>query len=569
MRKLIERLKQTPRQTYIIIGILFLIMVFAFILRSYHMNYPTIGYHNMKEDHYLSLALNMRESGNYLRTTWFDCSGYFVNNYFGDSYQSCSANSDESPPAVWSLLLFFGIFGWKLWVARLFIILLAVLTIVPIYLIIKKLSHNDYLALLSAFIYAVLPLAIFFGRNIQMDAPSYFFSLFALYFFMEFIDTNTTKHFILGAVMFVLAAWYKPLSLFVLAALIFIIPWQTYKQYVTRARKYKIEIFVLLIAIILATIWPLYLAGAVMPAAKSLGAAGVDFSAAWFGKNGWVDITFSLFSAEYWQNYKPILFSYFADNYSWIGFWLMIIGFILFCLKYQSKISRFIFGYALGIALYIPLFAYKWNAHAYYQYPFLLFAALCIANVFFQAGMLLKSFTSHKLAKTLIQYLPLVGLLFLVAPFTESTARVFNTQFFGSDIAGTYINQHTNKGEIFLIERGIQSQVSWYAQRFYYALPDNETIIERLESERNLKYIVLTHSGVSTAQQKKSWQYIVDHYRIVQVGFIQTPQGPKIYHLVLEKGGTVDWDGLNGKPSRLITTYEFTSMKIPYYVIEP
>jgi 4-amino-4-deoxy-L-arabinose transferase-like glycosyltransferase len=547
-------------------AVLILIILLGAYLRFYHINYPSIGYHNMKEDHYLSLALNMKDSGNYFRTTWFDCNGNFINDYFGDPYQKCSGNWGETPPAVWTLMLFLMIFGWKLWAARLFIVLCAVLTVIPLYLIIKKLSNSEYYALLSSLIYAVLPLGVFFGRNIQMDAPSYFFSLLALYFLIKFVYDNKTKDFIIACVFVVLAAWFKPLSLLPVAAILFIIPWTTYKKYFTKILDYKIEIIVLIITIILVTIWPLYLSGAIMPDAKAAGQAGV--SGSWFGRSGWVDTTFSIFGSEYWANYKPIIFSYIADNYSWHGFWFMIVGFALFFLNYKSKISRFIFGYALAIILYISLFAYKWNAHAYYQYPFLLFAAMCIANVFFQAGMLLKSFFTNEKVRKIVQFIPLIALLLLVAPFKDSTDRVFNTQFFGTDIAGTYLNTHTTPSEIFLLEKGVQSQVSWTARRFYYGIPDDVELLKRVEKEKNLRYIALTDYGVTSVQQKKTWPYIMANYHIAQVGFIQTSEGPQIRHMILEKGGTYNLSTLNTRPVRLAETYELTYTTVPYYVIE-
>ena len=78
----------------------------------------------------------------------------------------------------------------------------------------------------------------------------------------------------------------------------------------------------------------------------------------------------------------------------------------------------------------------------------------------------------------------------------------------------------------------------------------------------------MTYSGVSTIQQKKSWQYISENYHIAQVGFVQTAQGPQVYHMVLERGGNFNTSSLSGKPAILAETYEMTYTKIPYYVIE-
>jgi hypothetical protein len=143
----------------------------------------------------------------------------------------------------------------------------------------------------------------------------------------------------------------------------------------------------------------------------------------------------------------------------------------------------------------------------------------------------------------------------------------FNTQFFGQDIAGEYINSHTKPGEIFLLERGIQHQVSWTARRFYYSIPDNVSVLQKVEKEKNLRYIVLTNYGISTAQQKGTWNYIQQNYHIAQAGFIETAQGPQVYHLVLEKGGTFNFTSLNNKQPVLAETYEMSNTKVPYYVV--
>ncbi|HBI30045.1 MAG TPA: hypothetical protein DDY54_10435, partial [Deltaproteobacteria bacterium] len=42
---------------------LIVILVFGAYLRSYHINYPSIGYHNMKENEYLSMALHYFNNG--------------------------------------------------------------------------------------------------------------------------------------------------------------------------------------------------------------------------------------------------------------------------------------------------------------------------------------------------------------------------------------------------------------------------------------------------------------------------------------------------------------------------
>jgi len=545
--------KISINKKYVIWISLVLIIALGIYLRSYHINYPTIGYHNMKEDEFLSFAVNMHDSGDYFRTTWFDCS-VSTNDYYGNPYEKCNFNEGETPVSIWSMILFFSIFGWKLWVARLFIILFSIGTIIILYLIVKKLSDKEYLAVLSSLFYAMLPLAVFFGRNIQMDSPSLFLGLCALYFLLLWIDNRKFSTFVWAAAFIILTSFFKITTLVVLAPLIFLLP---YKELINK--KYWREYIVIAITLILSVSWMVFIAGMLMPYAN-VSAIG---SGKFIGANNWIDLSFSIFSGKYWTDYGLLLKSYASDNYSMVGLWSILLGFCLFLIKYKSKISKFMIGYAIGIIIYIILFAYKWNAHNYYQFPFLGFAAICLANIIFQFGVIIAKVTKIKY----LQFVPLLLIILFIAPFTKSTMQQFNTQFYGQDIAGKYINEHTEKGEIFLLERSIQGQVSWEARRFYYSIPDNVSTLEKIEKEKNLRYIVLTNYGISTVQQKGTWNYIQNNYHIAQAGFIQTGQGSQLYHLVLERGGTFNISQLNSKQPNLAETYELSIAKVPYYVI--
>lgn len=555
-KKIFERIKSLNRNQHILISILSLIVLLTIFLRSYHIDYPTIGYHNMKEDEFLSFALNMYESGDYLRTTWYDCS-VSTNDYYGYPYTGCNFNEGETPLPIWLLILFFLIFGWKLWVARLFIIIFAVGTVIVLYLLVKKLTKNNYIAILSSFFYSILPLSIFFGRNIQMDSPSLFLALCSLLLFINWIEDRKFSTFFYACLFIVLTSWFKITSLIVLSPLLFLFPYADFFK-----KKYLKEHLVLFSSVFISLIWMIFIASALMPTTNVQSMSSGNF----IGKNNWVDLSFSIFSSEYWQNYGPILKSYINDNYSFLGLWLIILGLFLFLLNFNSKISKFMMGYFLGIILYIILFAYKWNAHNYYQFPFLPFAAVCLANTFFQMSAFIGLFVDSKKYLKILKYTPLILILFLITPFTDSTMRQFNTQFFGQDVAGNFINSNTEKNDIILLERGIQNQISWTARRFYYSVPENSSKLIELEENLGLEYIVLTYSGINSVQNKPSWDYIKNNYHIVQIGFILIDNKPQIYHIILKKGGFIDFNlSLNGMIKA--QTYEISNNKIDYYVI--
>ena len=51
-----------PPKKLITVILLSLIILTGFFLRSYHLNFPSIGYHNMKENENISIAKHIRDT---------------------------------------------------------------------------------------------------------------------------------------------------------------------------------------------------------------------------------------------------------------------------------------------------------------------------------------------------------------------------------------------------------------------------------------------------------------------------------------------------------------------------
>ena len=127
--------------------VLGLILIFGFYLRSYHADYPVIGYHNMKEAHTLGEAWFMYEDGD-----------YFVNRLFYNINLDNPEGEhvDNFPLLSWIIVLGWKLFGVKLIVARTVMILFSIGVILFTYLIIKQLFKKEDFALLSAFFVSIL-----------------------------------------------------------------------------------------------------------------------------------------------------------------------------------------------------------------------------------------------------------------------------------------------------------------------------------------------------------------------------------------------------------------------------
>ncbi|MEO2153725.1 MAG: glycosyltransferase family 39 protein [Aquificota bacterium] len=108
--------------------------------------------------------------------------------YFGDYFNPTHLGKPYylKPPLFnWVIILFSDLFGWKVETARLVSVVASFLTVLLVYLFVKKLLKNELIALLSAVVLLTLgDLALFYGFLAEIDAFHMF--LFALLSFVVF-----------------------------------------------------------------------------------------------------------------------------------------------------------------------------------------------------------------------------------------------------------------------------------------------------------------------------------------------------------------------------------------------
>src|SRR3989338_7115947 len=136
-----------PPKKLITVILLSLIILTGFFLRSYHLNFPSIGYHNMKENEYIGEALFMLKDADYLHRKLFRMGMDELPNF--EAYP-------QMPILPWIFVILWKIFGIKLWLARLVIIAFSLGSIPLLYLIVKKLRKSRTLALLSSLLFTIL-----------------------------------------------------------------------------------------------------------------------------------------------------------------------------------------------------------------------------------------------------------------------------------------------------------------------------------------------------------------------------------------------------------------------------
>src|SRR3989338_7849962 len=203
-----------------IIALLISILILGLGARLYHIDYPVIGYHNMKEAHTLGEAYSMYNDGELFANK--EMYSITFDNPNGDHMDNLPILSCINA-GLWS------VFGINLWIARLVIILFSIGVIIMSYFAARKLFKRESIALLASFFAAIAPVLVFFGRNVQYDMPALFFMLAGLYFFLRWKEDPSHKNFALMALFIALTALVKLTFLIILLPIAAIFPYHRLK----------------------------------------------------------------------------------------------------------------------------------------------------------------------------------------------------------------------------------------------------------------------------------------------------------------------------------------------------
>lgn len=552
--------------------VLFALMIYGFYIRSYHMDFPVIGYHNMKENQYIpytEFMYNAEEWKDYFRTETYWI-GAQLHGYF---------TQYEFPLIPWIILPLWWMFGIKLWAARLVVILFTIACIPLLYLVSKKLTDNEFIAIAAAIFFTIMPISIFFGRNVQPEGPGLFFILLGTYYFLcwkEQIQQGMWKwkHFLLFTGLMLLTILLKVPNAIGLVPLLFIAPWKLLWQEKKKTTKYAM---VFLCIMLLFPMWVKF-SQWTMPNASTVGTGSFSESFREVRDN-----LIRTLTTEYWTQAYHAIKAFVNDNFTAWFFWLAVAGILCSTLKYKTNFGRFIGGSAVAVIIYIFIFADKVRGHAYYQFVFLPLVCLASAYAIYVISSIVTT-NMEKMGRKIraisekiregIPYIVLVIILIMShSVMVAATNRAFDVIYYGEDIAGAFINQNSNSTDRIFIE-GVSSQsvgILWHAHRYgIEEIPNNVSYFQILEETLNFRWVVLYGPGMAAIQQKTEiLQYIQDNYKIRQVGFMLQDEQLTPYYFILERGGVFDPEkfGENKKPY-LAETYTNTQGTFDIYAID-
>jgi len=524
--------------------VLVIIVLFGLYLRLYHDDYPVVGYHNWKETHYLTEARNFAREGIFAH-------GIFVPawDYPDMGEDPSGVHSDTFPTTPILVGELFKLFGISLVLARIVNVLLALGSVVMMYFLVRKLFSREDLALTSAALMSINPLLVFFGHQMDLLNSALFFCLLGLYFYLEWLENFSWKNTILFSLFLFLGVFTKySFALFLIPAF-FIFPFAKLKE---------------------KKLWPKY---------GVVGLVGALF-VAWYFYMKTVSSTLGeelskvqlslVFKGEFWT----IMKSFLSDNFTLWGIIFFLLGIIIFFVSLKKKYfewdqgTKFFLFYLGGAVIWFLILAEKMEGHNYHQYPLIPLIVFFIAYLFvLLANTLSKMLKSVSAAKWIILVLLIGGLYF---PCAEAKNRMFDTQFFGLDLAGDYVNSHKLPGDTAMHSSHQAYGFLWHADMKGMKMKKTLSDFQKAETERGFKWLFIYQWDFGMMQDKELWGYISSNYHLVQMGFMQNNQGIQPYYFLLKKGGSINTDQIaqmmQGKPIQT-KEYELSSQKVEFEYI--
>ena len=168
--------------------ILLLILVLALCLRLYHVNQPFLDHHSWRQTQTAMIAKNFLHNDFNIFRPEIDWKGN-------------DASIQEEPLSItaFSTSILYVVFGMTDAVGRVISIIFSLLAIVYLFRLIK-LYFNEKLALFTVFVYAILPLNVFFTRVLMQQSATIFLTIASLYYFSVYLSNENKQNLTLAII---------------------------------------------------------------------------------------------------------------------------------------------------------------------------------------------------------------------------------------------------------------------------------------------------------------------------------------------------------------------------------
>ena len=511
------------------------------------LNFPSIGYHNMKENEYISMAKNILKTKNMLsRDVYF--------------YHAFDGKTDfelypQVPFVAYQILLGYKLFGDILWFPRLINVVYMLLSIACIFYLVYMLTGEYHLSIAAMFLSAVMPLGVYFSRNLQPESGAFFFMCLGNILWLKFTDNFRRPYLIGFALSFVMTAAYKLAFLIGFAPLLFLLP---YRRYLSERR---IRGLLLDLAIF------------VLPCMLFIGYCKITGQSSFSSCENRVNL-FSVFTQLYWQKNGMGIWDYMVkENFTSIYFILSITGMLWAWRGYRTDRSLFALylrSWSLVILPYCMVFNDFINQHNYYQMPFLGFVVLVSIYAIKELNSFVSDYLKTQAVSRCFALVFVVIFLFSSSSIRNAILEHYNVVFTGADVVGQFLKDNTNKEEKFFMYTFAQGYAPCvYAER-KCGYPASLKEFKKVESDFSIRFIAFYPIVMLDSLPAEMRNYITNTYHVRMLGFNSpiSEMMPRI--MVLEKGGTVDiavFMRQNQKNLRLSRVYQTINQELPFYTM--
>lgn len=518
------------------------ILVFAFMIRLYHINFPAIGYHNMKENVFISMAKNMVESGDFFQRkvsflwNWTQPDVRFTGHPFGQF-------------TAWQIAGSHKLFGdaFFLGAARFINVLFFLCAVVFAFRISEELTKRVSVSLLAALILAFLPLGNFFSRNLQSECVCFLMMLIVIDCGLRFDRTYGSGYLLIAGLASAVILLGKGTFFIGMIPLLFA---------VSLGRLFKLFQIPRILGFFSLLVLPVLIAAVIFR--NDFGCDDCHERISYL----------RIFSGKYWRDFGPTLFAYtIYENFTWFYAVPGILGavWILVCER-DFRLKRFIMGWILALILYGMALSDLIHQHNYYQMPFLFLVAFCAAYFLWHAALAI-----NKVLKGRAGYMLLAGFIMISLPDVyAATMRQYDYVLFGQDVAGDYLRRHVPVGKPFFHYTWSQGYgVCTYADR-RCGWPADLDDFKRKEKELGVEYLSVYSFPYFATMAPDIKKYVETNYHVVHIGFTSGQKDGFVpWTVILKKGGSLDVDEfLKKKPLRLNKVYGMLKSSVPYLVAE-
>lgn len=351
--------------------LIYFILLFAFVIRLYHITFPVSGWHSWRQADTAAIAKNFYENGFNILYPQIDWGGN-TPGYVESEFQLY--------PFLVSLMYY--LFGVNDFWGRILSVIFSIITIYGLYLLTRKII-SESVALWSAFIYAVIPLNIYYSRSFMPESMMLMFIVYGVYFFYLWIRNERWKYYFLSFIFISLAILLKIPTLYIGLPLLYL-----------AYRKYKIKTFAkpalwLFAFLVLVPVFLWY-----YHAHKLLLNGGFSFGIWGFGIDKWGNFNLLLTPSFY----NDIFFKSIAERHlTYAGFIPFVIGLFIKRTNGDEKLFDF---WLISVLIYFLIVSGGNKAHEYYQLPFILPAAVFAGKTFAKflpLSGIKESFNVHKI----------------------------------------------------------------------------------------------------------------------------------------------------------------------------